>query len=69
MFGPKSEELKGCCSKVHNEGLPDKCSSQNVVRVIKSNRMISTGHMARMGDMRNTDKFSVGKPGEITFET
>jgi hypothetical protein len=31
-------------------------------KVIKSMRMISTGHVARMGEKRNAYKILVGKP-------
>jgi hypothetical protein len=36
--------------------------SPNISRVIKSRRMRWVGHIARMGEMRNVHKISVGKP-------
>jgi hypothetical protein len=37
-------------------------SSPNIIRVIKSRRMIWTGHVARMGERRNAYRILVGKP-------
>jgi hypothetical protein len=48
--------------KLHNEGLNDFYSSPNIVRMIKSRRMSSTGHVARMGERRGVYRVLVGKP-------
>ena len=37
-------------------------SSPNIVRVIKSRRMRSAGHVARMGEERGAYRLLVGKP-------
>ena len=49
IFGPKRDEVTGEWKRLHNEGLNDLYSSQNIVRVIKSRRMRWVGHVARMG--------------------
>jgi hypothetical protein len=38
--------------KLHNEKLNDLYSLHNIVRVVKSRRMIWAGHVARMGEDR-----------------
>ena len=42
--------------------LNDLYSSPNIVRVIKSRRMILAGHVARMGEERRVHRVLVGKP-------
>lgn len=49
IFGFKREEVKGNWRQLRNEELHHLCSTPNVTRVIKSRRMRSTGHVARMG--------------------
>jgi hypothetical protein len=49
MFGPKRDEVAGGWRKLHNEELHNLYSSPNIIRMIKSRRMIWTGHAARMG--------------------
>jgi len=39
IIGPKWDDVTGERRKLHNEELSDLCSSQNIVRVIKSRRM------------------------------
>jgi hypothetical protein len=46
IFGPKRDEVTGDWRKMHNEELH---SSPSIIRMIKSRRMISAGHVARMG--------------------
>jgi len=48
--------------KLHNEELNDLYSSPNIIRVIKSRRMKSAEHVARVEEMRNAYTFLVGKP-------
>ena len=36
IFGPKRDEVTGEWRKLHNEGLNDRYSSPNIIRVIKS---------------------------------
>jgi hypothetical protein len=62
IFGPKRDEETGEWRKLHNEALRDLYSSPNIVRIIKSRRIIWTGHVARMGEKRNAYRLLVGKP-------
>jgi len=47
---------------LHNEELNDLYSSPNIVRVVKSGRMRSAGHVARMGEERGAYRVLLGKP-------
>ena len=49
VFGPKRDEVTGEWRKLHNEELRDLYSLPNIVRVVKSRRLRSAGHVARMG--------------------
>jgi hypothetical protein len=62
IFGPKSDEVTGEWRKLHNEELNDLYSSPNIVRVIKSRRMMRVGPGARMGEERGVYRVLVGKP-------
>jgi hypothetical protein len=42
IFGPKSDEATGDWRKLHNEELHDLYFSPNIIRMIKSRRMIGT---------------------------
>jgi hypothetical protein len=48
--------------KLHNEELNDQNSSPNIVRVIKSRRIIWAGHVARMREGRGIYRVLVGIP-------
>jgi hypothetical protein len=48
--------------KLHIEELNDLNSLPNIVRVIKSRRMILAGHVARMGEVRGVYMVLLGKP-------
>jgi hypothetical protein len=61
VFGPKKEEVKGNCGKLHNVELYDLCSLTNIVHVIQPARMRWTGHVARVGDRRSANRVLVGK--------
>jgi hypothetical protein len=60
IFGPK-REVTGEWRKLHNEELNDLYSSPNIVRVIKSGRMIWAGHVVGMGERRGVYMVLVGK--------
>jgi len=62
IFEPKRDEVTGEWRKLHNEELNDLYSSPNIVRVIKSRRMIWAGHVERMGEGRGVYRVFVGKP-------
>jgi hypothetical protein len=62
IFGPKRDEVTGGWRNLHNEELHDLYSSPNIVRVIKSRRMIWAGHVARMREGRGVSRVLVGKP-------
>jgi hypothetical protein len=65
----KLEDLKwNITTLVVYEELHDSCASPNVTRVIKSRRMRCAGHVARMGEMKNSYNILVGKPeGKRSF--
>jgi hypothetical protein len=48
---------------MHNKELHDLYSSPIIIRIIKLRRMRWAGHVARMGEKRNTYWLLVGKPG------
>jgi hypothetical protein len=62
IFGPKRDEVTGDRRKLHNEQFHNLYSSPNIIRMIKSRRMRSVGHVARMGEKRNAYRILVGKP-------
>jgi hypothetical protein len=62
IFGPKRDEVTGDWRKLHNEEFHNLYSSPNIIRMIKSRRMICTGHVARMRAKRNAYRILVGKP-------
>jgi hypothetical protein len=62
IFGPKRNEVTREWRKLHNEEFHDLYSSPNIIRIIKSRRMRWAGHVARMGEKRNTYRLLVGKP-------
>jgi hypothetical protein len=63
IFGPKGDEVSGDRKKLHNEELHNLYSSPDIIRMIKSRRMRWTGHVARIGEKRNTSRILVGKQG------
>jgi hypothetical protein len=62
IFGPKRDEMTGDWRKLHNVELHNLYSSPNIIRMTKSRRVRWAGHVARMGDKRNTCRILVGKP-------
>ena len=61
ISGPKGEEVTGDWRKFRNKELHDFCSSPNTIRMIIMN-MRWVGHVARMGEKKNTYRVSVGEP-------
>jgi sorting nexin-29 len=62
IFGPKRDEVTGEWKKMNNEELRELYSSPSIIRIITSGRMRWAGHVARMGEKRNTYRLLVGKP-------
>jgi hypothetical protein len=62
IFGPKRDEVTGEWRKLHNEKLRDLYFSPSIIRIIKSRRMRSAGHIERMGAKMNAYRLLVGKP-------
>jgi hypothetical protein len=58
-YGPKREE-KGGRRNSHNNEIHNFYSSSNIIRVMKSRSITITGHVARMGEMRNEYKILGG---------
>jgi hypothetical protein len=54
--------VTGELKKLHNEELRNLYSSPSIIRIIKSRRIRSAGHVARMGEKRNAYRLLVGKP-------
>jgi hypothetical protein len=52
ILGPKGDEVTGDWRKLHNVELNDLDSSTNIVRVIKSRRMMWAGHVSRKSKRR-----------------
>jgi hypothetical protein len=52
LFGPKRDEVTGGWRKLHNEELHNLYSSPSIIRIIKSRRVRSVGHVERMGKKR-----------------
>jgi hypothetical protein len=48
--------------KLHNEELHNLYSLPNIIRTIKPRRMRWAGHVAQMGETRNTYRIMAGKP-------
>jgi hypothetical protein len=61
IFGRKRDEIIGGMRILHDEELHNLCSSPNIIRIIKSKRMTWAGHVALMGEKRNTYRILVGK--------
>jgi hypothetical protein len=64
IFGLKRDEVTGEWRKLHNKELCDLHSSPSMISIIKSMRMRWAGHVAQMGEKRNTYRLLVGKPEE-----
>ncbi|KAJ4448285.1 hypothetical protein ANN_10299 [Periplaneta americana] len=54
IFGAKRDEVTGERRMLHNTELHALYSSPDIIRNIKSRRLRWTGHVARMGESRNT---------------
>jgi hypothetical protein len=61
-LGQKRDRVTVEWRRLHNEELYDLYFSPNIIRVIKSRRMMWAGHVARMGDRRGAYKVLMGRP-------
>jgi hypothetical protein len=59
IYGSKRDKVTGGWRKLHNDELHNLHSSPNVIRMVKLWSMRWTGHVARMGEMRNVYKILV----------
>jgi hypothetical protein len=62
IFESRRDEVTGEWRILHNEELYDLYSSQNVIRMIKSRRMRSMGHVACMEDEESAYRDLMGRP-------
>ena len=62
IFEPRMDEVTGEWRKLHTEELNDLYCSPNIMRVIKSRRMIWVGHVSRIGESRGLYRVLVEKP-------
>jgi hypothetical protein len=62
IFGKKRDEVIEGRRKLHNEELHNVYCSPSILRIIKSRRMRLAGHVARVGEKRNTCRVLVGNP-------
>jgi hypothetical protein len=62
IFGPKRDEATEEWRRLHKEELNDLYSPTNIIRLIKSRRMIWAGHVACMGEKRGAYRILVGRP-------
>jgi hypothetical protein len=60
ISGRNREEITGKWRRLHKKELNDLYSSPNIIRVIKSRKMRSAGHAARMGMGRGAYGILVG---------
>jgi hypothetical protein len=62
MVGPERKKLVLGWRRLHYEELHNWHASPDIVMVINTKRMRWTGHVARMGEIRNVYTMLVGKP-------
>ncbi|KAJ4434039.1 hypothetical protein ANN_16358 [Periplaneta americana] len=62
IFGSKRDEVTGEWRKLHNTELRALYSSPDIIMNIKSRRLRWAGHVARIGESRNSYRMLVGRP-------
>jgi hypothetical protein len=62
IFEPERDDVTAGWRKLHNEELRDLYSSPSINRISQSRRMRWTGHVARLGEKRNTYSSLEGTP-------
>jgi hypothetical protein len=69
IFEPKRDEVTGEQRKLHNGEFHSLYTSPDIIRQIKSSRMMWAGQVACMGEGRNVYRVLMGKPkGKRPFE-
>jgi hypothetical protein len=63
IFGPKKKKVTGLRRKLHNEELHNLYPSPNIVKVIKSRRMVG-GKCEHVGDRKYEQNFSRKSQGK-----
>jgi hypothetical protein len=58
------DEVTGEWKKLHNKEHHDLYFSPSIIKIIKSRRMRLAGHIARMGEKRNSYRLLVGNQRE-----
>jgi hypothetical protein len=53
IFEPRTEKLTGSFRKLHNKELYNSYSSPDIIRTIKSGRIVSVVHVLCKGEVRN----------------
>jgi hypothetical protein len=61
LYGYERDDVTGNWRKLHNREFHNLYSSPNIIRMIKSWRMIWEGHVARMRE-KNEYRILMGKP-------
>jgi hypothetical protein len=61
ISGLEGQKVREDWIKLHNVELRDLYSSPDIIRVIKSRRMVSVGNVARRGEKKNAYTILVGK--------
>jgi hypothetical protein len=61
IFGPKRDEVIGGWRKLHNEELHKFYFTPDIIRIIKSMKIIWAGHVARIGQKRNAYRIYMRK--------
>jgi hypothetical protein len=64
IFGPKRDEITKKWRKLHNGELHNLYSSPDIIKQIKSRRMMLVVHVAHMGEGRNVCRFWSESPKE-----
>ena len=62
IFGPKRDEATGKWRRLQKEQLYDLYPSPDIIRLIKSRRMVWPGYVARMGYRRCAYRVWIGRP-------
>jgi hypothetical protein len=62
IFGPKGNEVTWEWRRLHNKELYAAYSLSNIIRVIKSRRIIWVGHVTLMVERRGAYRVVLGKP-------